>query len=158
MIREMIGKVWKLLPRAARVRIVRSTQTTFTVSVAAIIVNERNEVLLLDHVLRPRSGWGFPGGFLDAGEATADAIRREVTEETGLELDYIRLRRALVRARHLELIFSARAVGEARVLTSEIYRLGWFCRDSLPEGTTMAQAMLIGEVLADEFDNRTGEN
>jgi len=156
--RRWIGKLWKLLPRSARVQIVRLTQVNFTVSVAAIVVNERNELLLLDHVLRPRSGWGFPGGFLDANESAADAIRREILEETGLKLNDLKLRRALVRGRHLELIFSARPVGEAKVLTSEIYRLGWFSRDSLPEGTTMSQAMLIGEVLADEFDNRPGGN
>jgi len=158
MIRRLIGKVWKLLPRAARVKVVRATQTQFTVSVAAIVVNENKEVLMLDHVLRPRSGWGFPGGFLDANEPAMEAIRREVAEETGLELADLKLRRALVRARHLELIFSARPIGHAEVKTSEIYRLGWFARDSLPEGTTMAQSMLIGEVLADEFDKRTGQN
>ncbi|HYJ90680.1 MAG TPA: NUDIX hydrolase, partial [Pyrinomonadaceae bacterium] len=78
MLREAIGKVWKMLPKAARLRLVRATQTTFTVSVAAIVINEKREVLLLNHVLRPKSGWGFPGGFLDAGEQTHEAIRREV--------------------------------------------------------------------------------
>jgi len=101
---------------------------------------------------------GLTGGFLDANEPAMDAMRREVAEETGLELADLKLRRALVRARHLELIFSARPIGHAEVKTSEIYRLGWFARDSLPEGTTMAQSMLIGEVLADEFDKRTGQN
>lgn len=150
MFREIVGKIWKMLPRRARVRLVRTTQTTFTVSVTAIVVNERREVLLLDHVLRPRSGWGFPGGFLDAGEQTHEAVRREVREETGLELDDLRFRRALVRGRHVEIIFSARPIGEAAVLSSEIYKLGWFDFHSLPEGTTMGQKMLIGEVLNDQ--------
>ena len=157
MIRRMIGKLWKLLPRPARVRIVRISQVTFTVSVAAIVINDKQEVLLLNHVLRPRSGWGFPGGFLDANESPLDAIRREVREETGLELDDLKLNRSLVRDRHLELIFSAKPIGNARVLTAEIYELGWFGRDALPDGTTIAQAMLIGEVLSREFDNHSGQ-
>src|SRR3954467_14098658 len=115
MLRKTIGKFWKILPRAVRLRIVRTTQTTFTVSVTAIVVNDRRETLLLNHVLRPRSGWGFPGGFLDEDEAPHEAIKREVMEETGLELADLKLKRTMVRGRHLEIIFSARPIGEARV-------------------------------------------
>lgn len=158
MIRQAIGKLWKILPRSARLRIVRLTQVTYTVSVAAIVVNDKKETLLLNHVLRPRSGWGFPGGFLDANEAPHEAIKREVKEETGLGLADLKLKRTMVRGRHLEIIFSARPIGEARVLTSEIYELGWFATDNLPAGTTVAQKMLIGEVLADEFDNQRSQN
>jgi ADP-ribose pyrophosphatase YjhB (NUDIX family) len=158
MIRETIGKLWKLLPKAARRRIVRSTQTNFTVSVAAIVVNEKREILLLDHVLRPHSGWGFPGGFLDANERPADAIKREVKEETGIDLDDLRLHRILVLEKHVEIIFFARPVGEARVLSSEIYELGWFGIHSLPDGTSVSQAILISEVLTNLFDNPATEN
>jgi ADP-ribose pyrophosphatase YjhB (NUDIX family) len=151
MLRKTIGKFWKILPRGVRTRIVRATQNTFTVSVAAIIVNERREVLLLDHVLRPRSGWGFPGGFLDANEHAQTAVEREVREETGLALENVRLMRVLVRGRHVEIIFAARPVGKASVQSSEIYQLGWFDVESLPEGSTLAQKMLIGEVLNSEI-------
>lgn len=151
MLRETIGKIWKILPRGVRRRLVRATQTTFTASVAVIAINERREVLLLNHVLRPRSGWGFPGGFLDAGEQAHEAVRREVKEETGLRLDNLQFRRVLVRGGHLEIIFSGRPVGEARVLSSEIYELGWFGIEQLPEGTTLGQKMLIGEVLNTEI-------
>ena len=157
MLRRSIGKIWKILPRFARLRIVRITQTNFTVSVAAIVVNAKREVLLLNHVLRPKSGWGFPGGFLDANERPVDAIKREVLEETGIELDGLILEHALVRGRHLEIIFSAQPIGEARVLSSEIYELGWFGKDNLPQGTTFAQAVLISEVLS-KFDNQNSRN
>ena len=136
-----------MLPRSARLRAVRLTQTTFTVSVGAIIINENSEILLLNHVLRPKSGWGFPGGFLDFAENPSEAIAREVREETGINLENLRLLRVMVRGRHLEIIFAARPVGEPRVLSREIYELGWFGFDSLPAGTTIAQKMLIGEVL-----------
>jgi len=158
MFRRMIGKIWKVLPRSARRRIVRTTQTNFTVSVAAIVVNDKREVLMLNHVLRPKSGWGFPGGFLDANERPADAIRREVLEETGIELDDLALEHTLVRGRHLEIIFSARPIGEARVLSSEIYELGWFDKSSMPQGTTFAQGVLIGEVLSARFDKQKAGN
>jgi len=158
MLRQAIGKFWKILPRSVRRFTVRLSQTNFTVSVAAIVVNDKREVLLLNHVLRPHSGWGFPGGFLDAGESAPDAIRREINEETGIGLDDVRLYRVLVRGNHVEIIFSARPVGEPQVLSSEIYELGWFGTDALPEGTTIAQKMLIGEVLATQFDKPSVRN
>jgi len=158
MIRQTIGKFWKMLPRSVRRLTVRLSQTNFTVSVAAIVVNDKREILLLNHVLRPRSGWGFPGGFLDAGESASDAIKREVKEETGIDLANMEFMRVLVRGHHVEVIFAARPVGEPQVLSPEIYVLGWFGTDGLPEGTTLGQKMLIGEVLATKFDKPTSDN
>ena len=34
--------------------------------------------------------WGFPGGSIDEGEEAADTARREVMEETGIELEELR--------------------------------------------------------------------
>ncbi|MBI4732872.1 MAG: NUDIX domain-containing protein [Chloroflexi bacterium] len=54
------------------------------VGAAALIVDDRNRLLLLK---RSDSGcWGPPGGAVELGEAVEDAARREVREETGLEL------------------------------------------------------------------------
>lgn len=36
-----------------------------------------------------RGEWNMPGGFVEAGEAGDEAIRREVAEETGLEIEII---------------------------------------------------------------------
>jgi 8-oxo-dGTP pyrophosphatase MutT (NUDIX family) len=95
---------------------------------------------------------------LDANESPADAIKREVKEETGIGLNDLRLFRVLVRGNHVEVIFSARPIGEPQVLSSEIYELGWFDIDRLPDGTTLAQKLLIGEVLAAQFDKPPIDN
>jgi 8-oxo-dGTP diphosphatase len=52
------------------------------VGAAAIIVNDAGEVLL--QLRSDTHTWGPPGGALEPGEEPADAVIREVFEETGL--------------------------------------------------------------------------
>lgn len=142
------GALWKKLPRRVRTIISRSTHPTFTVSVAGIITDPTGRVLLLDHVIRPRSGWGLPGGFINKGEAPAAAFRREVSEETGIEMTDVRLLSASTFKRHVEILFTARTQGEPRVLSREIYKLAWFHADDLPAEMSRAQANVIRDFLS----------
>lgn len=149
MIRERIGFAWKILPPWLRMKIIRATQQKFTVSAAVIITNDRGEVLMLNHVLRPFSGWGLPGGFVAAGEQPEAAIRREIREETGIELEGLTMFRIRTLQRHVEMLFVATADGEPTVKSREILGLGWFDITRLPEGTPRSQAELIREVASD---------
>jgi mutator protein MutT len=55
--------------------------------VGAIIRDGAGRVLLVRRGHPPSLGlWSIPGGRVEAGEATHDAVRREVREETGLEV------------------------------------------------------------------------
>lgn len=150
MLMEILGKVWKVLPRNGRQWISRSVQTKFTVSAAGIILNDAGEVLLLDHVLRPDSGWGVPGGFMDIGEQPEAAFRREIREETGIEVRDVSLHRVRTLRRHIEIIFMAKAVGEPKVSSPEIRGLGWFAVDALPPEMSLDQQFLILKALKPE--------
>lgn len=147
MLRKAIGDAWKILPWRVRAKIVRLTQPKFTVSAAAVIINKEREVLLLDHVLRPRSGWGLPGGFLKKGEQPEAGIRREIREEIGIELDELAMYRVRTIGAHIEIVFSARASGEPEVKSREIHGLRWFTSASMPEKLSIAQRDIIDKVL-----------
>ncbi len=56
----------------------------------AIIVNDKEELLVARRAHEPARGTlDLPGGFIDSYETAEEGIRREVREETGLELDSV---------------------------------------------------------------------
>jgi 8-oxo-dGTP diphosphatase len=60
------------------------------VGVGAIIVNERGELFLAQRgplAKNERGLWEFPGGSVEFGERLADALRREIREEYGMEIE-----------------------------------------------------------------------
>jgi ADP-ribose pyrophosphatase YjhB (NUDIX family) len=95
-------------------------------------LNEKKEVLLLNHVLRPSSGWGIPGGFIDKDEQADDAVRREIREEIGIEISRLQLYTIRTIGSHLEILFFAEPVGEPKVCSAEIIGLEWYAADELP--------------------------
>ncbi|MGB7209111.1 MAG: NUDIX domain-containing protein [Pyrinomonadaceae bacterium] len=147
MIANWAGIVWKKLPWSFRSKIIRITQAKFTVSAAAVITNGQGEVLLLNHVLRPKSGWGLPGGFIEHGEQPDDGIRREIREETGIEMNNLRMLRVRTLGTHVEILFTAETVETPEVKSREIKDLGWFGSDRMPEKMNAAQKVLIEQVL-----------
>ncbi|WP_262173606.1 NUDIX hydrolase [Saccharococcus sp. Marseille-Q5394] len=47
------------------------------------VFNEKGEILLQRNL---DGRWGIPGGFLELGESAEEAARREVLEETGIQI------------------------------------------------------------------------
>jgi mutator protein MutT len=108
-------------------------------------------VLLLKHRFRPGPGWGMPGGFIEAGEQPADALRRELREEVRLEVEKLRLftTRVFKRPKQVEIIFTAHAMGDPDPLSFEIQKAAWFTLDELPNRLPKHQAELIMRALKD---------
>lgn len=57
---------------------------THLVSVAALVTNEKDEILLVNS---PWRGWEYPGGLIEPGETFQEALRREIREEAGVEVE-----------------------------------------------------------------------
>lgn len=54
-------------------------------AVGGLVMNSENELLMVRRAQNPQRGkWGLPGGFVDRGETIAEALSREVREETCL--------------------------------------------------------------------------
>ena len=123
----------------------RLAHTRFTVTAGAVIFNDKREVLLLKHRFRAGSGWGLPGGFMEQGEQPIDALRRELREEIGLEVDDVKMfaARSFRKPKQVEVLFRARANADVKSLTIEVERAEWFALDSLPEGLPRDQRVYI---------------
>ena len=56
------------------------------VSVATLVMNDNGKILLVNS---PWRGWEYPGGLIESGESFLKALRREVREETGVEIEVL---------------------------------------------------------------------
>jgi 8-oxo-dGTP diphosphatase len=64
----------------------RETDRTVRIGVGAVVFRAR-DVLIVRRARPPFAGlWSIPGGGLEYGERAEDAVRREVREETGVEI------------------------------------------------------------------------
>lgn len=54
------------------------------VSVAGLVDNDKGEILLIKS---PRRGWEYPGGMVEPGETFEDALKREIKEEAGVDVE-----------------------------------------------------------------------
>jgi ADP-ribose pyrophosphatase YjhB (NUDIX family) len=111
------------------------------VAVGAAVVNDDGKLLLIQ---RADSGvWLYPTGWSDIGYSAPEVVVKEVREETGIEVDVVRLIGVLdglqlgaSRIPLYSLVFLCRAVGgELKPHPLECLDAGWFARDELPPDT-----------------------
>jgi ADP-ribose pyrophosphatase len=119
------------------------------VGVGAFIVNDRNEFLML---LRAKGSkvepgtWMIPGGKVDFNEKMEDAVKREIKEEIGVDLEVVEPVRTndhmLTEQHWVTTTFLCRIKsGEPRILEPHKHDgIKWFKMDEMPENLSIASA------------------
>ncbi|NLP50061.1 NUDIX domain-containing protein [Bacillus sp. RO1] len=95
------------------------------ISAATVVLNEKNEVLLIKG---PRRGWEMPGGQVEEGESLKDAAIRETKEESGIDVEIVRFCGVFqnVSGSICNTLFLARAVGGSPSISPESLEVGFF--------------------------------
>jgi 8-oxo-dGTP diphosphatase len=134
--------------------------TLLTPAAAAIIRDEQGRVLLIRR--GDGRGWSLPGGIMEPGERIVDCAVREAWEETGLEVEPVRLVGIYSdpafmhitfangdQAHLVSATFECRIVGgELRADGEESLEVAYFAPDSLPEGLVCDHAHRIKDALS----------
>jgi 8-oxo-dGTP pyrophosphatase MutT (NUDIX family) len=126
--------------------------------VGAVVYNAAGEVLLGRRADNGR--WAIITGMVDPGEEPAQAMRREVYEETGVDVEVeVLLNVGVVGpitfpngdvCTFLNLDFRCRYLGgEARVNDDESLEVGWFALDALPELNARHRELVLTAAAAD---------
>lgn len=124
-----------------------------TLGVRAAVFDSDGKVLLIQHSYTP--GWHFPGGGVEPGETTIEALSRELDEEAGIvlageaELFGLYFSRHISRRDHVA-VFVCRRWRQARapqIPNIEIVDCQFFPAHSLPEGTTAGTRRRIAEIV-----------
>lgn len=123
-----------------------------TLGVRILLVDDARHVLLVRHTYAP--GWMLPGGGVEQGQTTLDAVRCELDEEVGVTL---RTPPTLVGilanfrhqpGDHVALYYATDWYREPRK-SGEIAELGMFPLTELPAATSPATRRRIAEYLGE---------
>jgi mutator protein MutT len=117
--------------RSANVNVNEGTESLPIKGAIAVIVNEDKKALLVkrasDDAWMPGK-WALVGGGIEEGEEPVEAIKREIREECGLEIDHFLGSEEMVQeSKRKYCLFTAKSPKDAKVkLNNEHSEFGWF--------------------------------
>ena len=107
--------------------------------VGALVYNDKNEILLLRrNEDGRRKTWAMPGGKVDEGETFDEALKREIMEELGVEIELAEPFSAkpdILEGRLFETVcYKVKIKGDPVIMEkNKVDKLEWFSLDNLPE-------------------------
>src|ERR1039458_6611460 len=112
-----------------------------SVSVTGVITDDRGRALLIRR--RDNHRWEPPGGVLELDETIHDGLRREIREETGLDVEpialtgvYKNMNRAII-----ALVFRCKTIGGQLSTTDETEVVRWATETDIRELASEAYAI-----------------
>lgn len=112
-----------------------------------VIIEIDGGIVLIERAHEP-VGWALPGGFMDYGESPEDAARREVMEETGLEVELLELLSVYgapdrdPRQHNVSVVYVGRATG-IPVGGDDAARAGIFALGELPSPLCFDHSQIV---------------
>jgi len=133
----MINFFYKIYNKIRRK--IQKTLGFATLGVRAIVVNQQKEILLVRHSYE--SGWFLPGGGVDRNESIYAAVKRELMEETGIQVTgdprlfsvYVN---KMLGAADYPFLFVVDQFSQVVAKSPEISELGWFKFHEIPDLTS----------------------
>jgi ADP-ribose pyrophosphatase YjhB (NUDIX family) len=117
------------------------------VTAGALVIDDGGRVLLARRAVEPYRGkWDIPGGFLEEGEHPLDGLKRELREETGLEVEPLECLGVWMdiyggdstAEATLNFYWTARTLSGEASPADDVDDLRWFAPDELPEPDDLA--------------------
>src|SRR4030095_4212192 len=139
---------------ARRHRIAMNWNGMRSLGVFAAIFDEAGRILCV-RINYAAKSWSTPGGRVESGESPLEALKREVLEESGLEIEPGELLGVYAKPQEDDLVLSFRATVIGRTSwrpNEEIAELGYFGRNELPEPMSVAARARV----YDAFEGRSG--
>lgn len=133
-------------------------RATGAITIGVRVISIKNDsVLLIQHTYR--DGWYLPGGGLKISETLEDAARREVYEETGLQLGELSLIGVYSdfsegRSDHV-IVFSSEVLKHEKKGSGEIEYANFFALDELPKNLTPGSLRRIQEYMNKQYPNHS---
>jgi ADP-ribose pyrophosphatase YjhB (NUDIX family) len=153
--KTLLLKIWKALPNSEILRgsLVWLIMQKFLVGVVGVVLDNSGQILFLKHTYRKKYPWGLPGGWLKRGEQPMQALRREIREETGMDVEVIK---PLIVSGddqwpRVDLIFLCRVIDGAFSASEEVSSAKFFAIDQLPE-IMPSQKTIIQQVIHQKFN------
>lgn len=131
-----------------------ATTPKHSVSVAGIVVRDDEHVLV---IRREDNGqWEAPGGVLELDESFEDGVRREVLEETGLEVTVERLTGVYKNLAHgiVALVYRCRPADGEVTPTAEAREVRWMTKEEVQSAMQPAFAVRVLDAFGEEAHSR----
>ncbi len=126
-------------------------------TVTALVEDDEGRVLLGRRAIEPRLGlWDGLGGYLEEHEHPLDGLRRELREETGLEVEPVRFVGIFMdwyddepdANATLNLYWTARIVAGELAAADDVSEVAWFAPAALPPRAEFAFPSLLAALAA----------